>query len=147
MPPRPASSVNSADQRVTRGSSSAFSASGSVAGAAATGATARAQAEGLFKNWINAFNQRLAANFSGESRVKVVDVATRFTDQMTNPSKYGLTNATLPYALQIANKGWKQACLDNPGLKNGLNMVGDTITFKGVADAFGLPYPPADSCL
>ena len=65
-------------------------------GGGTTGATARAQAEGLFKNWINAFNQRLAANFSGESRVKVVDVATRFTDQMTNPSKYGLTNATLP---------------------------------------------------
>jgi alanine dehydrogenase len=62
-------------------------------------------------------------------------------------STMALTNATLPYALQIANKGWKAACLENPGLKNGLNMVGDTITFKGVADAFGLPYTPADSCL
>ena len=62
-------------------------------------------------------------------------------------STMALTNATLPYALQIANKGWKAACLENPGLKNGLNMVGDRITFKGVADAFGLPYTPADSCL
>ena len=59
-------------------------------------------------------------------------------------STMALTNATLPYALQIANKGWKQACLDNPGLKNGLNMVGDKITFKGVAEAFGLEYTPAD---
>jgi alanine dehydrogenase len=62
-------------------------------------------------------------------------------------STMALTNATLPYALQIADKGWKAACKDNVGLKNGLNMVGDAITFKGVADAFGLPYTPADSCL
>ncbi|NLW80096.1 MAG: alanine dehydrogenase [Desulfovibrionales bacterium] len=62
-------------------------------------------------------------------------------------STMALTNATLPYAVQIANKGWKQACLDSPGLKNGLNMVGDKITFKGVSDAFGLPYTPADSVL
>ncbi len=62
-------------------------------------------------------------------------------------STMALTNATLPYALQIADKGWKAACKDNAGLKNGLNMVGDTITFKGVAEAFGLPYTPADSCL
>ncbi len=62
-------------------------------------------------------------------------------------STMALTNATLPYALQIADKGWKQACLDNPGLKKGLNMVGDKVTYKGVADAFGLPYTPADSCL
>jgi alanine dehydrogenase len=58
-----------------------------------------------------------------------------------------LTNATLPYAVQIANKGWQTACKENSGLKNGLNMVGDKITFKGVAEAFDLPYTPADSCL
>jgi alanine dehydrogenase len=62
-------------------------------------------------------------------------------------STMALTNATLPYALQIADKGWKAACKENAGLKNGLNMVGDKITFKGVADAFGLTYVPADSCL
>jgi alanine dehydrogenase len=62
-------------------------------------------------------------------------------------STMALTNATLPYALQIANKGWKQACLENPGLKNGLNMVGDKITFKGVAEAFGLPYTPVENVL
>jgi len=62
-------------------------------------------------------------------------------------STMALTNATLPYALQIASKGWKAACKENVGLRNGLNMVGDKITFKGVAEAFGLPYTPADSCL
>ena len=62
-------------------------------------------------------------------------------------STMALTNATLPYALQIADKGWKAACKENAGLKNGLNMVADKITFKGVAEAFGLPYTPADSCL
>lgn len=62
-------------------------------------------------------------------------------------STMALTNATLPYALQIAGKGWQEACKENPGLKNGLNLVGDKVTCKGVADAFGLPYTPADSCL
>lgn len=62
-------------------------------------------------------------------------------------STMALTNATLPYALQIANKGWKKACQENHGLKMGLNMVGSKITFKGVADAFGLEYTPVDSCL
>ena len=62
-------------------------------------------------------------------------------------STMALTNATLPYALQIADKGWKQACLDSPGLKKGLNMVGDKITFKGVAEAFGLAHIPVESVL
>ncbi|NLY41727.1 MAG: alanine dehydrogenase [Desulfovibrionales bacterium] len=62
-------------------------------------------------------------------------------------STVALTNATLPYALHIANKGWKQACLDNPGLKKGLNIVSGKVTHQGVADAFGLAYTPADECL
>ncbi|NLV96480.1 MAG: alanine dehydrogenase [Desulfovibrionales bacterium] len=62
-------------------------------------------------------------------------------------STLALTNATLPYAVQIANKGWKKACQDNPGLKKGLNLIGDKVVHKGVADAFGLPYSPVDSCL
>jgi alanine dehydrogenase len=62
-------------------------------------------------------------------------------------STMALTNATLPYAVQIANKGWQNACKENPGLKNGLNMVGEKITFKGVADAFDLPYTPVENVL
>ena len=67
-----------------------------AAGGGTAGAAARAQAEGLFKGWVNAFNQQLAATFSGESRVKVVDIASKFTDQITRPAAYGLTNVTLP---------------------------------------------------
>jgi alanine dehydrogenase len=55
-----------------------------------------------------------------------------------------LTNATLPYALHIADKGWQQACRDNAGLRKGLNMVDGRITCPGVAHAFGLPCTPAD---
>ncbi len=67
-----------------------------ASGGGAAGATARAQAEGLFKAWVDAFNKKLAANFASESRVKVFDLSAKFTDQMTNPAKYGLTNVTLP---------------------------------------------------
>src|SRR5699024_4399076 len=47
----------------------------------------------------------------------------------------GLTNVTVPYALQIANKGYKQACLDNPALLKGLNALEGHVTFKGVAES------------
>ena len=67
-----------------------------ASGGGTNGATARAQAEGLFKAWINAFNQQLAANFAKDTRVKIIDVASRFTDMATRPASYGLTNVTLP---------------------------------------------------
>ncbi len=62
-------------------------------------------------------------------------------------STMALTNATLPYAVQIANKGWKQAALANHGIKTGLNIVGGKVTYKGVADAFGLEYTPVKEML
>ena len=65
-------------------------------GGGVPGTTARAQAEALFKGWVNAFNQRLAANLAGDKRVQVIDVAGRFTDFMVRPSAYGLSNVTLP---------------------------------------------------
>jgi alanine dehydrogenase len=55
-------------------------------------------------------------------------------------STLALTNATLPYALQLANKGWKQALHENPALLRGLNMHGGHVTYPGVADAFSLEY-------
>jgi alanine dehydrogenase len=58
-------------------------------------------------------------------------------------STLALTNATLPYAVQIANKGWKKACTDNVELERGLNVVDGKITYKAVAEAFGLAYTPA----
>jgi alanine dehydrogenase len=54
-------------------------------------------------------------------------------------STLALTNATLPYALKLAKKGWKQACKDDPALALGLNVVEGKVVYPGVAEAFGLP--------
>lgn len=62
-------------------------------------------------------------------------------------STQALTNATLPYAVQLANKGWKQACADSNELKLGLNVVKGKVVYKGVADAFGLDYTEVASVL
>ena len=62
-------------------------------------------------------------------------------------STIALTNATLPYAVHIANKGWKKAMIENPEIKPGANVVRGKVTCKGVADAFGLEYVPIDSLL
>lgn len=59
-------------------------------------------------------------------------------------STLALTNATLPYAINLADKGWKQACKENKALALGLNMVNGKITFKAVADVWGLPYEPIE---
>lgn len=53
-------------------------------------------------------------------------------------STLALTNATLPYAIQLANKGWRQALRDNAALKKGLNIVDGIVTYPAVAEAFGL---------
>jgi alanine dehydrogenase len=55
-------------------------------------------------------------------------------------STVALTNATLPYAIEIANKGYEQAIATNNEIRLGLNMIDGKITYKGVADAFGLPW-------
>ncbi|MFN2268467.1 MAG: alanine dehydrogenase, partial [Desulfonatronovibrio sp.] len=62
-------------------------------------------------------------------------------------STLALTNATLPYALQIADKGWKQAIRENSEIKPGLNVVDGKITCQGVANAFDLEYSDPDSFL
>ena len=53
-------------------------------------------------------------------------------------STLALTNATFPYALQLANKGWKRALADQPALLHGLNIVDGHVTYPGVAEAFGM---------
>jgi alanine dehydrogenase len=53
-------------------------------------------------------------------------------------STLALTNATLPYALQLANKGWKRALKENPALLKGLNVADGKVTYAGVAEAFGM---------
>lgn len=57
-------------------------------------------------------------------------------------STLALTNATLPYAVRIADMGWRDACKKDPGLAEGVNMVDGNITYKAVAEAFDLPYTP-----
>lgn len=59
----------------------------------------------------------------------------------------GLTNVTVPYAVQIANKGYKQALLDNPALLKGLNVLDGKVTNKPVAELFNLPYEDAVTLL
>lgn len=57
-------------------------------------------------------------------------------------STLALTNATLPYALRLADLGWKEACRKDPGLAEGVNVEDGKVTFKAVAEAFDLPYTP-----
>jgi alanine dehydrogenase len=55
-------------------------------------------------------------------------------------STLALTNATLPYAMQLANKGWKRALGESPALLKGLNMTEGKVTYEAVAEAFGLDF-------
>ena len=57
-------------------------------------------------------------------------------------STLALTNATLPYAIQLADKGWRRACRENRELELGLNIVQGKVVYKPVADAWGLDYEP-----
>jgi alanine dehydrogenase len=62
-------------------------------------------------------------------------------------STLALTNATLPYVMALAEKGWRRACSADPALKAGLNVVSGHVTYRGVADAFGLPCRSPDEML
>lgn len=62
-------------------------------------------------------------------------------------STNALTNATLPYAIQLAEKGWKQACLENDPLKKGLNIVNGHVVYQSVAEAFDLDHMPLEEIM
>jgi len=62
-------------------------------------------------------------------------------------STFALTNSTLPYALDLANKGYKKALLDDDALAKGLNVYDGNITYKAVADAFDMEYTPLSEVL
>ena len=62
-------------------------------------------------------------------------------------STFALTNATLPFAVQLANKGYKQAMLDDPHLLNGLNVHAGKVTYEAVARDLGYDYVPAADAL
>ena len=62
-------------------------------------------------------------------------------------STLALTNATLPYAIQLANKGWQKACMENRELLLGLNIVHGDVVYESVSEAFNLPFIPVDAHL
>jgi alanine dehydrogenase len=62
-------------------------------------------------------------------------------------STLALTNATLPYAIQLADKGWKKAAQENTDLVPGLNVIQGDIVYKAVAEAFNMPYIPVEKYL
>jgi alanine dehydrogenase len=66
---------------------------------------------------------------------------------VSRTSTLALTNATFPYALTLANKGWVDACRDDRALALGVNVVGGKVTYPGVADAFGLDFTPVEQTL
>jgi alanine dehydrogenase len=72
---------------------------------------------------------------------------TNMPGALPRTSTLALTNATLPYAIEIADKGWKRAFQENPEIRRGANVVKGKVTYKGVADAFGLEYVPIERLL
>ena len=72
---------------------------------------------------------------------------TNMPGAVAKTSTLALTNATLLYAVEIANKGWKRAVRENPEIMLGANVVKGKVTYKGVAEAFGLECVPIDKLL
>ena len=62
-------------------------------------------------------------------------------------STFALNNATLPFVLALANKGWKTACSDDPHLLAGLNVHAGAITCMAVAEALKMEYKPVQECI
>lgn len=62
-------------------------------------------------------------------------------------STLALTNATLPYALELANKGWEKAVVDQPELQKGLNIIHGHVVYEAVSKTFGLPFVPVETFL
>ncbi len=72
---------------------------------------------------------------------------TNMPGAVARTSTIALNNATLPFGLALANKGYRQALLDDPHLRNGLNVAGGKVTYEAVAAAHGLDYTPAEQAL
>ena len=62
-------------------------------------------------------------------------------------STFALNNATLPFVLALADKGWRRALAEDRHLRNGLNVHSGRITYKAVSEALGLPFTPAEEAL
>ena len=71
--------------------------------------------------------------------------ATNMPGAVARTSTFALNNATLPFVLALADKGWRQAIADDPHLRGGLNVHVGQLTCRPVAEAQGLPYTPAET--
>jgi alanine dehydrogenase len=72
---------------------------------------------------------------------------TNMPGAVAKTSTMALTNATLPYAVHIADKGWKQAMRDNPEIARGANVINGSITYRSIAEAFSMTYTPVHEFL
>jgi alanine dehydrogenase len=72
---------------------------------------------------------------------------TNMPGAVARTSAFAINNATLPFVLALAGKGYRQALADDPHLRNGLNVIDGKIVCKPVADALNLPYTPAERAL
>jgi alanine dehydrogenase len=70
---------------------------------------------------------------------------TNMPGAVARTSTFALNNATLPFVLALADKGWRKAIADDPHLKNGLNVHAGHIVCRPVAEALGLPFTPPES--
>ena len=70
---------------------------------------------------------------------------TNMPGAVARTSTFALNNATLPFVLALADKGWRQAIADDPHLRGGLNVHAGQLTCRPVAEAQGLPYTPAET--
>ncbi|MBN8897604.1 MAG: alanine dehydrogenase, partial [Rhodospirillales bacterium] len=72
---------------------------------------------------------------------------TNMPGAVARTSTFALTNATLPFVLALADKGWHRAVAEDPHLRNGLNVHGGVIVHAAVAHALGLPAVPVEAVL
>jgi alanine dehydrogenase len=70
---------------------------------------------------------------------------TNMPGAVARTSTFALNNATLPFALALADKGWRKAIADDPHLRNGLNVHEGKVTCRPVAEALGLPFTSPDT--
>ena len=70
---------------------------------------------------------------------------TNMPGAVPNTSTIALTNSTLSYIIELANKGWKKACQENSSLAKGLNIINGKVVYKQVAEAFDLDFTEVES--
>jgi alanine dehydrogenase len=72
---------------------------------------------------------------------------TNMPGAVARTSTFALNNATLPFVLALADKGWRRALADDPHLRRGLNVCAGKIAHEAVAAALGLPFAAPETCL